>query len=409
MRQKIYKRFARVLVEEGVSLEPGEVLIIRAHPGDYMLVREIVDAAYKKGARYVKTEFDDGEISRIRAASSVEEYLDYCPKWLRDYRESYGGDNCCVISLDSPVAAQDYGIAASRMQRVLVSEREAEKGFTRAAATGRVSMVKTAVPFEDWARRVYPDLEKEEAMENLWNDFAHICRLDREDPVKAWELHKREIRERKQILDREKLSRLFLDSSRTHLEIGLVRGGSWIGGCVVNQKNNREYIPNIPTEEIFFVPHKYQINGCVVSTVPLNYKGNLIEGISLEIKDGKVIRYSADKGEDLLSSILETDDGACYFGEVSLVPVSSPVYQTKRVFYDTLLDENATCHMALGKGTPGILKEGYAMTQEEKEKAGINDSSIHVDFMIGSEELDVDGLTEGGIRKPIMRQGDWVL
>lgn len=409
MDQEIYSKFARVLVEAGANLQPGETLIIQAQPEEYRLVREIAAAAYRRGARFVKTEYEDQELSKIRAAESEEEYLDGYPQWLYQYRKACGEDNICMIRLHSPGRLEGSRKDYERFLRVGQSERNCEAGFTEAVSTGKVSIVKTTVPCPAWAELVYPQLEKKEALHKLWTDFASICRLDEEDPVKAWRCHQETIFARKEALNRENLQKLYFNSKETHLEIGLVRGGKWIGGCAVNQKDQLQYIPNIPTEEIFFVPHKYQVNGEVVSTVPLNYKGSLIEGIHLEVANGKVVGYSAQKGEKLLASILETDQGSRYFGEVSLVPVSSPIYQTHTVFYDTLLDENATCHMALGKGTPGILDQGYELDPGQREDAGINDSSIHVDFMVGSEDLYVDGLTGDGRRIPIMRKGEWVI
>ena len=296
-----------------------------------------------------------------------------------------------------------------QLQVVQDVERRCQEGFQMAVAGGEVSIVKTVVPGASWARLVYPELEEDEALSRLWENFIRICRLDQDDPVAAWREHQRRIQEKRTRLDSLGLDTLYLEGPGTKLTVRLVQGGKWIGGCVENTRTGQRYVPNIPTEEVFFVPDRRRVEGVVSSTVPLNYKGSLIEGIRLEVRDGRVIAHSAQRGEELLTSILNTDEGSCYFGEVSLVSVQSPIYQTGRIFYDTLLDENAVCHMALGRGTPGILDGGYELSRKEREDVGINNSAIHVDFMIGSTQLDVDGRTEAGERVAIMRGGDWVI
>ena len=409
MDKKIYRQFARVLVEVGANLQPGETAVIQAPPDQYLLVREIAQVCYQMGARYVKAEYEDDALGLIRAEYAKAENLSGYPQWLADYRKAYGEDNICVISLSAPCFDAIPPSLSQKLREVQEGERRCGEGFTEAISDGTVSLVKTVVPNLSWAKAVYPGLDGEEALAKLWESFLRICRLDQEDPVKAWRKHQKNLADKKKILNGLGLKMLHLKGGQTDLKVGLVRGGRWIGGCAYNQKNGLEYVPNIPTEEIFFVPDKYQVNGRVASTVPLNYKGSLIEEIVLDVENGKVTGHSAAQGEELLSSILETDEGSCYFGEVSLVSVRSPIYRTGTVFYNTLLDENAVCHMALGKGTPGILENGYELSRKDQEAAGINFSKIHVDFMIGSPELDVDGLTETGENIAIFRAGDWVI
>lgn len=407
-RSLIYERFARVLVEVGADLRPGEAAVIQAEPKHRELVLRLARACYRAGARYVWVEYEDDALSRIRAEESRPEQLGHVPEWLSGLRRAYGGDAVCVICLSTPRLTSGPAELEERLEAVRAGERRGREGFQEAVSGGGVSIVKTVVPGPDWAAMVYPELDRAEALERLWDRFVSICRLDREDPVEAWRAHQRRLRERRAWLDGLELDALYLEGPGTRLSVGLVQGGRWIGGCAENTRTGRTYVPNIPTEEIFFVPDWRRVEGVVSSTMPLNYGGRLIEGIRLEVREGRVSAFSARKGEELLASILNTDQGSRRFGEVSLVPVCSPIYQTGEIFYNTLLDENAVCHMALGRGTPGILEGGYALSKEERERAGINDSAIHVDFMVGSEELSVDGWRRTGERVPILRKGDWV-
>lgn len=407
MNRDIYQKFARVLVEVGVNLQPGERAVIQALPEHMELVREIAVVCYQKGASYVRTDYIDEQMNKIKAVHCKTRYLKDYPNWLWDYHRGYGEDSCCVICLHSPRLFSMDDIQGECIRRVEETEKSGREGFVQATSTGKVSIVKSAVPSLGWAKLVYPQLRREEALERLWDSYLAICRLNEADPVYAWRQHQKAIEKRKEQLKELKLEALLLTGPGISLKIGLIPEGSWIGGCAINQRTHTKYLPNIPSEEIFTVPHKYRVNGTVTSTMPLNFRGHLIEGISLAIKDGKVIHHSARKGEPLLTEILNTDEGSRYFGEIALVSVQSPIYQTHTTFYDTLLDENATCHMAFGNGSAGVVKNGYELSAKEREIKGINTSDIHVDFMIGSSDLDVEGIRGNGERIWVMHRGDW--
>ena len=408
MNPSIYQKFSRVLVEVGVNLQPGETVIIQAEPEHQDLVRELTRTCYQCGARYVWTEYTDEAVNQIRAEFSRDEYLNTYPQWLFDYRKAYGEDTSCIICLRSP-RLEEPTLVSDKLFSVQTAERQCSEGFQSAVADGSVSIVKTVVPSRSWAKLVYPELEESSALDRLWTTFLYICRLNEDDPVSAWKAHQELIRQKREQLDKLELDTLILKGPGTDLTVGLVHGGHWIGGCIQNTRTGMSCVPNIPTEEIFFVPDKRRINGVVSSTLPLNHHGTLIEGIRLEVCNGEVTAFSAQKGEDSLAAILNTDEGSKRFGEISLVSSKSRIYQTQTLFYDTLLDENAVCHMALGRGTPGILENGYQLSPEELDTLGINSSAIHVDFMIGSDSLDVDGQTKNGGCIPILRGGDWVI
>ena len=273
---------------------------------------------------------------------------------------------------------------------------------------GHVNWVKTCVPCPEWAAKVYPELSPEDALKNLTADIIKIIRLDQPDPVQAWIDHKETLRAKKHLLDSKDFVELHFEGPGTNLKIGLVDHCSWTGGYDTNGVDGSEHIPNVPTEEIFSVPHKYKVNGTVTATLPLNFNGTIINHFGMTIKDGHVIDYHAEQGQDALRSILEHDPGSSYFGEIALVPIESPIYQTGRVFFDTLVDENAVCHIALGNAPVSVVDGGSSMTPEERDAAGINASQLHVDFMIGSDKINVDGITRDGELVPLMRNGSWV-
>lgn len=404
-----FSQFARVLTHVGANLQRGEIAVIAAPPEACDLVRVLAEECWCAGARYVYVDYADDVLPFVRACCADENMLDDTPLWLQELRTRYGADNICFFNLAMPHAHDKFSGDTSRLLRARRAEEASFNGFYKATASGRVSIVKTVVPNQRWAEMLYSQMQKEQALRHLWKVFAFICRLDTPNPVEAWRAHQAKIKEKKAQLDALNICGLHIMNTHTDLSLDLVKGGNWIGGCAINQKHGLEFVPNIPTEEIFFVPDYRSVNGVVASTLPLNYKGDLIEGIALTVENGCVVKHSATHGEDLLRSILDTDEGSRRFGEVSLVSVQSPIYRTQTVFYDTLLDENAACHMALGNATPGILCNGYELSHHELREHGINRSSLHVDFMIGSEHCRITARLPDGGERLILDQGDWTI
>ncbi|WP_366925826.1 aminopeptidase [uncultured Clostridium sp.] len=402
-----YRKYAGVLIRAALDLQPGEVLVINAAPWDCEFVRTVTETAYEAGAAYVRCDYVDPEEDRQRCLHSREEYLDYYPEWVTDYMCSYAEQGVAILDLLPPV----FGAADSVLTEKLASVRKlrARSGdrYNKARSAKGVTWVKSSLPSVGWAETVYPGLKGEEAVQKLWEALIPILRLDREDPVQAWQEHKRGLQEKKTALDAMNLRKLRFEGPGTELTVELAENSGWTGGCDMNKRTGREYIPNIPTEELFAAPHKHRINGTVAATMPLNYNGSLIEGMRLVIKDGRVVEYGADSGLEALKGILETDEGSRYFGETALVAVTSPIYQTGTIYYNTILDENAVCHMALGRALTSGVPGASSMTEEELENAGLNQCSIHVDFMIGSEELKVTAEDGNGTSVVLMERGTW--
>src|SRR5699024_1050658 len=265
-----------------------------------------------------------------------------------------------------------------------------------------------SIPTGDWAQKVFPDQSRQQAIDRLWEAIVKIVRVDQDDPIAAWEKHNATLAKAQNILNEKKYKKLLFKAPGTDLEMELPDGHLWKGGSAVSEQGIT-FNPNMPTEEVFTLPHKYGVNGTVSSTKPLNYGGSLIDSCRLTVKDGKVVDYKAEQGEDILKHLLETDEGAIRLGEVALVPHESPVSQSNLIFYNTLFDENASCHIALGKAYPTNLEGGSDMNEEDLDKHGVNDSLTHVDFMIGSDKLDIDGVKKDGTTEPVFRNGTWAM
>lgn len=273
----------------------------------------------------------------------------------------------------------------------------------------KVNWCGAAAPVKGWADAALPDLPEGERMQALWEHILMACRVTGEgDPVAAWKEHLGRLGERTAFLNRSRFTRLHYRAPGTDLTIGLPERHRWISGAGARNSQGVAFCPNLPTEEVFTAPQKDGVNGVVRSTLPLNYAGTLITGMTLRFANGRVVSYSADSGQEVLGGIFDTDEGARFLGEVALVPVTSPIYETGILFYNTLFDENASCHLAVGRPYPICVEGGGAMSPAEREQAGLNYSSTHVDFMIGSEALDIDGETASGERVPLFRKGMWV-
>lgn len=408
MNQKIFEQYAKLLLTIGCDLRADEILLVQAPVGTEPFVRELTRAAYQYGAKYVQVDFQDSELEELRLRWSHEKHLAYFPAWKAAYLTQRAEDKIAVIQLISPAVEEGNPLSPSfhRRKKIKAGESEFLKEYQTVRSDGHISGVKACFPSESWAKMVYPELPGDKALEQLWRDFTHIVRLDRPDPIGVWEQHRQQLAVQKEKLDTLNITRLHLTGPGTDLKIGMVDGISWIGGSEQNKRTGGLYTPNIPTEELFAVPHKYQAEGTVRATLPLNHEGKLIKNFQLHFSQGLVTEWSAESGGETLKSILDTDAGSRRLGEVALVPADSPIYQTRRIFYTTLFDENAVCHLALGKAYAASVRGGAECSGPERDQKGINDSGLHVDFMIGSEELDVRAETNQG-ELYLMKNGRW--
>ncbi len=398
---------AEVAVHVGLGLSAGQQLLITAPIEALALVRRVTEIAYKAGASLVTTMFVDDQATLARYQYGADAGFDTAAGWLHDgIAEAYrsGAARLGITGGDpSLLAAQDPSKVARANVAASIAGRPAMQLITRHAINW--SILAAATPA--WARTVFPGEPEETAIRRLWDAIFDASRINAADPVAEWKRHSASLQARAALLNEKRYAALAYRGPGTDLRIGLSDGHLWLGGGTVAQ-NGIPCLPNIPTEEVFTTPHKDRVDGTVTSTKPLSYQGTLIEEIAVRFAGGRVVEAHARTGQAVLDKMLATDEGAARLGEVALVPHSSPISAGGLLFSNTLFDENAASHIAMGQAYSSCVKDGDAMTPEELAAHGANSSIIHVDWMIGSGEVDVDGITNAGTSEPLMRQGEWV-
>ena len=399
-------RLAEVAVRTGVNLQPGQDLVITALMAALELVQRIAVHAYKAGAGIVTPFFSDDAITLARYENANDESFDKAPGWLYEGMANAfkGGAARMAITGDDPMllAEQD----PEKVARVSKAMSIAAKPAMEPIVGFEVNWNIVAYPGAAWASRVFPDLPVEEAQGKLMDAIYDASRLAGDDPVANWAEHTATLKERVDWLNGQNFEALQYTGPGTDLRLGLAEGHIWKGGASP-ALNGVVCQPNIPTEEVFTCPHAYKVEGTVAATKPLAHQGSVIENIAVRFEAGKIVEATATKGEDVLNALLKTDDGASRIGEVALVPHSSPISQSGTLFYNTLFDENASCHIALGQCYADTIKGGSELQPEELQQLGGNQSLIHVDWMMGSDAVDIDGIKKDGTIVPVMRVGEW--
>jgi len=381
----------------GANVQPGQLVSIASYIGKEDLTRRIAGAAYRRGAKYVDVLYWDQWLKRERIAHASEESLDYVPPWMRERLLNFSDEHAARISLSGPQAPRALdGLDPARAGRDLLPYLPETGDVINRLTT---SWCIIPVPTRPWAEVVFPDVDGEVAFERLWEDVAHICRLDADDPSAAWIERSDALKANAQRLTDRRFDALRLHGPGTDLTIGLFRSAHWAAGDL-ETIDGRRHSPNIPTEEVFGTPDPERVEGHVSATLPLELSGTVVDGIRVEFEGGRAVKIDADSGVEALRSVVARDDGGSRLGEIALVDREGRIGPLGRVYYDTLIDENAASHIALGSGYQHPV-------EDPAEVARINVSQVHVDFMIGSPELDVDGITEGGEHVPVLRDGAW--
>lgn len=407
MNDALLEKYARLVVKTGANVQKGQTMVIMAPIETAVFARLIAEAAYKEGARDVIIDWRDEQFSRMRFLNAPDEVFDEFPDWKKEFYKTYlrNGSVFVQIAASDPEILKGVDVQKiARAQKVTATEN---KEFYDRLMNNQNSWTIVSMPTEAWAQKVFPELSVEEAVEKLWDAILKTVRVDKEDPVAAWEEHSDNLRKRMAFLNSNNFRYLhYRNSAGTDLEIELPEGHQWMGGSEKNT-NGVFFNANMPTEEVFTLPLKNGINGKVVSTMPLNYNGNIIDKFSFTFKEGRITDFTAEEGYDVLKTMVETDEGSHYLGEVALVPYDSPISRLNILFYNTLFDENASCHLAIGRAYFPCLKGSGDMNQEDLEKAGANNSLIHVDFMVGSRDMEIMGVTSDGREIPVFKNGNF--
>lgn len=408
VEQAKLKKYAELTIKAGLNIQEGQILVINAHLESAAFTREVVRAAYRQGAKKVHVDWGDVSTQRIHFEEMPEESLKEVPVWRKEMFKELVANNGAILQLTGTDPSAFAGVDPTRIQLAQQAAGKELKFFQAAQLKGDIHWCIIGVPTESWAKQVFPDASKEEAVERLWEKIFETVRLDREDPVSAWEEHSKNIHDKVNYLNDQHFKALHYKGPGTDLSIELHPDHVWLGAGD-KSTNGVTFLPNMPTEEVFTAPMKTGVNGKVTSTKPLALHGNLIENFSFTFKDGKVVDFTAEKGYDTLKAMLETDDSAKYLGEVALVPDASPISQSGIIFFNTLYDENASCHIALGNVITTNIKDGGKRSEDEMKSSGANQSIVHTDFMIGSPSLDIDAETNDGKRIPLFRNGNWAI
>lgn len=409
MMEKQKQQYADLAVKKGVHLEEGQTLVISASIEVADFVRMVAKAAYESGAKDIHVNWNDGELTKMKYHYAPLQVFEDFPLWYAQGMESYAEGGAAFLSIVSQDPELLKEADPKKIAAYNKSASTALKAYRRFTMNNINSWCVMAAAGSEWARSLFPDDTVEEAVDRLWTAILKANRVDTPDPVKAWEDHVASLNEKVRYLNQKHFEKLIYKSSNgTDLEVVLPRGHVWAGGSDVNSKN-RPFIANMPTEEVFTLPNKTGVNGVLFGTMPLFYSGNKIDGFSFVFNDGKIVDFQADSGLDVLTHLLNTDEGARYLGEVALVPYDSPISNMGLLFKNTLFDENASCHFALGKAYPTSLKDGAKHSDEELSKRGVNDSLVHVDFMVGSADLEIMGVDDKGVKTLIFQNGNWAL
>jgi aminopeptidase len=398
---------AEVAVQVGLGLTPGQELVMTASLDCVPLARRITEHAYRAGASLVTTLYADDEATLMRYHFAPDASFDKAAAWLYDgmgaafrsgaARLAVAGANPSLLSNEDPEKVGRSNRAVS------TAYRPALELITRHAINWTI--VASATPA--WAAAMFPKDPPDQAMAELWDAIFETTRINVDDPVAAWKKHDAHLQETASRLNAKRYAALHYRGPGTDLRLGLAEDHLWLGGGTT-AGNGNYCIPNMPTEEVFTTPHKDRADGAVTATKPLSHQGTMIEGIRVRFEKGRIVEAHATRGEEVLRKLIDTDEGARRLGEVALVPQSSPIASSGKLFFHTLFDENAASHIALGQAYSSCLRNGDKLTPQELASRGANESLIHVDWMIGSNKLDIDGEAATGALEPLMRQGEWV-
>lgn len=403
-------KYAKLLVAKGINVQDGDWIKMTISVDQAPLARLITKEAYELGAEKVIVKWSDDEISKLHYLHQPTEVLTNIPEYeiqeSEDHVLNHRVSRLSIISSDPGLLNEVDPAKVAAYQNAFGKAFHAQR---KATQNDDLKWTVAAAAGAGWAATVFPDLQtSEEQIDALWDQIFKTCRVYEEDPIVAWDQHKKTLNEKAAKLNEMQFDALHYTAPGTDLTLGLAKNHIW---CSAESKNPKgeEFIANMPTEEVYSAPDTHRMDGVVRSTKPLSYAGTLIEGIEVHFKDGKIVEVSAEKGDETIKKLVFDNEGGTGLGEVALVPDPSPISQSGVTFFNTLFDENASNHLAIGSAYPTTIQGGTKMSQEDLLKNGMNTSIVHVDFMIGSDKMDIDGIKEDGTVVPIFRNGDWAI
>lgn len=404
--QKNFEKYAELILKKGLNIKKGECFTVSVNEDTLSLVRVIAKQAYKMGVKDIIFLFNDDDLTLSKYLYANDAAFDEFPKFKVEYAENYlkAGYHRLALHTANPELLQS--VDPKRLDKWESVFAKANKRVQKYTMNNMVKWVVAAAASPAWAKSLFPDLSVEKAVEKLWENIFAATRVNLDDPIAAWSEHDKNLKKYSKFLNKSQFTKLIYKAPGTDLEVCLVENHIWQGGSGTS-KAGATFFANIPTEEIFTMPHAYKVNGVVKATKPLIELGNTIENFSFTLKDGKIVDCTAEKGKDVLKTLLSIDEGASRLGEVALVPHDSPISNTNILFKDTLFDENASCHFAFGAAYSDTVENGEKLSASEKKKIGMNESMTHVDFMVGGPELSVIGIDKNGKEVQILKNGNW--
>ncbi|WP_189074497.1 aminopeptidase [Deinococcus sedimenti] len=402
------RNYARLAVRVGLGVKAGQRVLVQAPVETAQLARLVVREAYAAGASFVDVRWDDDDVQLARFELAPDGTFEQISRWRVDAEIETAEAGGAVLAIRATNPNLLGGVNPERVathQRTVAAYR---RPYTAQVMTNRLNWNLISAPVSGWAELMFPDASAEQAVAQQWDAIFAATRADQADAVALWEAHLGDLRRRRELLTDRQYAALHFRGGGTDLTVGLADDHVW-GGGAADTPGGVTFTANIPTEEVWTAPHRERVDGTVVSTKPLSYNGTLIDGIRIEFKDGRITGASAEQGEGALLKMIETDEGSHRLGEVALVPHSSPISRSGLFFFNTLYDENAASHIAIGSAYRFNVKGGVDMSLEDFNARGGNDSLTHVDWMIGSDQIDVDGITKDGQREAVMRAGEFVI
>ncbi|MNH82961.1 Aminopeptidase 2 [compost metagenome] len=406
-QEKLHK-YAELAVKVGVNVQPGQTLVVNSTLDGAELVRLIVQKAYEAGARSVKVNWSDDTVTRLRYQLAAEDsFLDE-PKWYAGELLELVENGAAILHVISSDPDLLKGVSSERLTNHQKTYGKAMSKFRQYQQADKFSWSIVAVPSEAWAAKVFPDVPADQQVGKLWEAIFRTVRVDQPDTITAWEEHIANLTQKSDYLNNKNFKKLHYIAPGTDLTIELPEGHLWVAADSVNEQGHT-FLANLPTEEVFTAPLRTGVNGTVSSTKPLSHSGNIIDEFTITFEQGRIVDVKAKQGEETLKQLVELDEGSHYLGEVALVPHGSPISQSNILFYNTLFDENASNHLAIGSAYAFNLKDGKGLSQEQLLERGLNTSITHVDFMVGSGEMDIFGITGDGEKIQLFNKGNWAI